>query len=173
MLQKVELSEKQGIAFDYLMDHETEYLGFGGGAGGCKTWTGCFWLLSLALKYPGVRLFMGRVELKRLRETTLISFYKVTAEYKVSDSYEYKGQDHFIQFKNGSVILLLDLVFKPSDPLFERYGSLELTCGWIEEASEVHFGAFDILKSRINRHLNDKYGLLGKLFVTCNPKKNW
>lgn len=57
--------------------------------------------------------------------------------------------------------------------LYERYGSLEFTGGWIEEAGEVNFGAYDILKTRIGRCNNDKYGLNSKFLITCNPKKNW
>lgn len=38
----------------------------------------------------------------------------------------------------------LDLQYKPSDPLYERYGSIEFTGGWIEEGGEVNFGAYTI-----------------------------
>ena len=65
------------------------------------------------------------------------------------------------------------LQFKPGDPLYERYGSIEYTGGWIEEGGEVNFGAYDTLKTRIGRHLNAELSLKRKLFITCNPKKNW
>ena len=125
--------------------------------------------------YPGTKWFIGRESLKRLRESTLITFYKVCSAYGIKRDidFTYNGQDHFIQFTNGSRIDLLDLRYLPSDPLYERYGSLEYTGGWIEEGGEVNFGAYDTIKTRIGRHLNDKYGLLRKLFITCNPKKNW
>jgi len=113
--------------------------------------------------------------LKRLRDSTLLTFYKVCKYHHINPEFEFKynGQDHYIQFNNGSRIDLLDLKYLPSDPLYERYGSVEYTGGWIEEGGEVNFGAFDILKTRVGRQLNDKYDLTSKILITANPKKNW
>lgn len=165
-------NEKQKQALQILVDKQTKEFGYGGAAGGAKSWTGCLWLAMQCKLYPNTKWFIGRVELKRLRETTLITFFKVCREYSIK-GWHYNGQDHKILFDNGSIIDLLELEYKPSDPMFERYGSAEYTGGWIEEAGEVHFGAFDTLRSRVNRHMNDEYGLVAKLFITLNPKKNW
>lgn len=80
------------------------------------------------------------------------------------------GQYNYISFKNGSRIDLLDLKFFPGDPLYERFGSLEYSDGAIEEAGEVDFRAFDVLKTRIGRQ---DLGVRPTLALTCNPKKNW
>ena len=61
----------------------------------------------------------------------------------------------------------------PSDPLFERYGSIEYTGGWVEEAGEVSQMGYDTLKSRIGRQYNDKYNIKPTIYVTFNPKKNF
>jgi len=167
--------EKQNEALCILTDGITEEFGYGGAAGGAKSWTGCTWLTFMCLAYPGTRYFIGREELKRLRESTLQTFFKVCKAYGVrrDEDWKYNGQDHYIQFTNGSRIDLLDLKYLPSDPLYERYGSTEYTAGWIEEGGEVNFGAYDTLRSRVGRQYNDRYGILGKLLVTLNPKKNW
>ena|SRR3990167_6927310 len=168
---------KQHLAYEALKDNSEHatYLMFGGAAGGGKSWFGCEWLIQYANLYPGTRWFIGREELKRLRESTLITYYKVCKHHhlKLNTHYGFNGQDNFIHFHNGSRIDLLDLKYNPSDPLYERYGSIEFTGGWIEEGGEVHFDAFDTLKSRINRHMNTQYGINGKMLITCNPKKNW
>ena len=152
--------EKQEQALKILTDSETREFLYGGAAGGAKSWTGATWLLFMSLLYPGSKWFIGREELKRIRSSTLITFQKVCKEYSIPQSeWRYNGQDNYIQFKNGSRIDMLDLQFKPSDPFYERFGSLEYTGGWIEEGGEINFGAFDVLNTRIGRHLNKEFGL--------------
>jgi len=173
MKAKVELSKKQIIAFTKLRDSLTEFLLYGGGAGGGKSWLGCFWLLSACLEYPGTRYFIGREVLKTLRLSTLSTWFKVNKLYNTSSEWDYNGQDNVIKFKNGSQIDFLEMKMQPRDPLFERFGSIEYTSGWIEEGGEIYFDAYDTLKSRIGRQLNDKYAIKGKMLITCNPKRNF
>lgn len=55
------------------------------------------------------------------------------------------------------------LVFQP----FSKFGKAIL------EAGEIHFLAFNVLKSRVGRHLNNEYKLLPKIGRTANPSKNF
>lgn len=165
---------KQEQAWKLLQDNTTKYLLFGGGAGGGKSWLFCEWLMTNCYFYPESKWFMGRKELTRLMASTYITFRKVCSHHKIpQDDWKTNGQYNYIEFKNGSRIDLLDLNYKPQDPMFERLGSLEYTGGFIEEAAEVKFKAFDVLKSRVGRHMNKDYGLHPKLGLSCNPNKNW
>ena len=145
---------------------------FGGGAGGGKSWLSAEWLLTNCNNYPGSR---GRKELKRLRQSWFVTWGKVCKHHGFTRGiyWKYNGQDHYIEFWNGSRIDLLDLAELPGDPLFERFGSLEYTGGVIEEGGEIPFLAFDVLKGRVGRHMNDVFGLLPKILITCNPNKGW
>ena len=172
---KIKVSKKQKEALRYLLDDRTKYILFGGGAGGGKSYLICLWLIGLCYKYPSIRTFIGREELKRLKESTFITMLKALKELGMvrGTDWEYNGSGNHFEFYNGSTINMLDLRYLPSDPMFERYGSVEYTCGALEEGGEVHFGAFDVIKTRVGRFNNDKYNLLGKLLITANPKKNW
>lgn len=124
--------------------------------------------------YPGTKWFIGRKELKRLMQSSFETFKKVSKFHNIPENHwKLNGQYNFIEFHNGSRIDLLDVNEAPSDPLFERFGSTEYTGGWIEEAGEIAFKAFDVLKTRIGRQLNKEFNLAPKLLLTCNPKKNW
>lgn len=138
-----------------------------------NTWLGCEWLLSMCLTHPGSKWFIGRSELKRIMMSVIPSMRKVCVyhDLKFEEIMTINGQYNYIQFTNGSRIDLLDLKSTPTDPLFERFGSLEFSGGWIEEAGEVDNRAFEILKSRIGRHMSDE--IKPKILITCNPKKNW
>ena len=61
----------------------------------------------------------------------------------------------------------------PSDPLYERFGSMEFTRGWIEEAGEFDLPAKNNLAASIGRWKNDEYSLIRKLLQTGNPSKNY
>jgi len=163
---------KQEAALQALTAGRHNEILYGGAAGGAKSWTGAVWMTFMCECYPGTRWFVGRDTLKSLRESTKVTFEKVFKAYGI-EGVKYNGQDHYYEFGNGSVIHFLELKFYPSDQEYQRFGSIEFTGGWIEEAGEVEFGAFDVLKTRIGRHLNDKYGIAPVLFITCNPKKNW
>lgn len=135
----------------------------------------CEWLLTQCYFYPNSRWFIARKELKRLMGSTYITFLKVCKHHKIPKTdWKLNGQYNYIEFFNGSRIDLLDVNEIPSDPLYERFGSLEYTGGAIEEAGEVAFGAFDVLKTRIGRHNNfNNDVVIPKMLITCNPSKNW
>ncbi len=165
---------KQHLAYQALQAIGVDTIFLGGGAGGGKSWLICESRLINCYLYPGYKSYIGREELKRLMQSTYLTWVKVCAYHKIPrDDWKLNGQYNYIEFKNGSRIDLLDLKFLPADPLYERFGSLEYTDGAIEEAGEVDFLAYDVLKSRVGRHLNKELSIKPSTLITGNPKKNW
>ena len=165
----LELTNKQKEAYKLLTDNTTDYLGYGGAAGGAKSVLGCYWLMSLGFYLPRAKFFIGRDSIKDTRASVLKTWSEVA---KKIGFVSYKFTDIGIIFDNGTEIELLDLTYYPyKDPMFERLGSKEYTSGWIEEASQVHYLAFEVLKTRVGRWKNDI--VKSKILCTFNPKKNW
>ena len=163
------LTEKQENAIDFLADEITDYIGYGGAAGGGKSVLGCWWLISLGRLLPGAKFFIGRDSIKDTRASVLKTWIEVA---KQLGFFDYKFNDTGILFGNGTEIELLDLTYYPyRDPMYERLGSKEYTSGWIEEASQVHYLAFEVLKTRVGRWKNEI--VKSKILCTFNPKKNW
>lgn len=169
------LNLKQTRALDYLEDDVTTEVLYGGAAGGGKSILGAYWLTKMALKYPKTRWVMGRAEMKTLKETTLVSFFKVCHMQGLKAGTHFRFIDNpknIIAFPNGSEIILKDLKQYPSDPEFDDLGSLEITGAFVDEANQITIKAKTILKSRI-RHGLDENGIIPKLLMSCNPAKNW
>jgi len=139
-----------------------------------KSFLGCFWLFSQCVAYPGVTYLMGRRELSNLKKTTLLSFFKLMRDFKIEpeDYFFLNSQLNIINFKNGSMILLMDMAHKPSDPDYLRFGGLELTGAFVDESNECDEKAISIIKTRLGRGLNKKYDITPKIFETFNPSKN-
>lgn len=169
----VDLTKKQTTAFDYLNDKITTEILFGGSAGGGKSFMGCAWLIINCINYPGTRWLIGRSKLKSLKQTTLNTFFEICSMWGLNEShYSYNQQSGEITFYNDSVIILKDLFLYPSDPNFDSLGSLEITGAFIDEVNQVTEKAKNIVASRM-RYKLDKYKLIPKLFMSCNPAKNW
>lgn len=150
-------------------------LDFGGAAGGAKSWTVCLWMLLECRKYPGIRIGLGRKELMRLKQTTVVTLLReVHPRLGVDQSeYTYQEQKGIIRYRNGSEIQLIDLNYQPSDPDFDTLGSLNFTHVVIEEAGEIRKKARDVFGSRKNRFMNREYGIVGKTVLTQNPSQNF
>lgn len=155
-------------------DHTIEIV-YGGAKYGGKSYLGASLIFGDALIYPDTAYFIARKELNDLRKYTLPTIYEVFKnwEIKLEDYMSYNGQDNYFSLHNGSRVYLIDCKKTPQDPLFERFGSMQMTRGWIEEAGEVEVLAKENLKLSLGRKNNDKYGLMRKLLLTCNPKKNF
>lgn len=165
---------KQHQVYQALNNPDITDVFFGGGAGGGKSWLICESRLLNALRFPGYRSYIAREELKRLMQSTFITWTKVCNHHKIPEGvWKLNGQYNYIEFTNGSRIDLLDAKFLPTDPLYERFGSLEYTDGAIEEAGEIHPLFRDVMRSRIGRHRNDDFNLHPSTLITGNPKKNW
>lgn len=165
---------KQHLAYEALKDPSVDVIFIGGGAGGGKSWLICESRLVNAIMHPGYKSYIGREELKRLMQSTYLTWNKVCQFHKIPQGlWKLNGQYNYIEFTNGSRIDLLDLKFLPADPLYERFGSLEYTDGAIEEAGEINFLAYDTLKTRIGRHRNKELGIHPTTLISGNPKKNW
>jgi PBSX family phage terminase large subunit len=169
----IQFHDKQKEALSYLaIDNECRQLLYGGSAGSGKSFLGCDWQIKRRLKYPGTRGLIGRAELKKLRLSTMATFFELCTKYNLiaGKHFTYNGQDHVINWYNGSQIILMDLADMPSDADFSRFGSLEITDYFVDEASEVTEKCINILNSRVRYKLiNDN----PKGLLTCNPHKGW
>ena len=157
-----------------MFDDTTTELLYGGAAGGGKSFLLVAYAIITSLKYPGVRGLIGRSKLDALKKTTLNTFFDVCSQWNIKsgEHYTYNAQSNIIKFYNDSEILLKDLFLYPSDANFDSLGSLELTYACIDEANQITEKAKNVLSSRL-RYKLDEYGLIPKLYMSCNPAKGW
>ncbi len=168
------LTPKQAYAYLKLTDKKTKEVGYGGGAGGGKSILGCFWIIEQSLRYPGTAWVIGRRELTNLKKTTLLTFFQ-TLQLLGLDApsvLSMNSQTNIINWHNGSRIFLMDMSYQPSDPLYTRFGGLELTGAFVDESNENQLQAIEILKTRMGRCKNKEYKLIPKILETFNPSKN-
>jgi phage terminase large subunit len=118
---------------------------------------------------------MGRAELETLKKTTLVTFFDAAKDLglQAGRDYVYNAQEKTITWvRGGAQILLYDLAHYPSDPLYDRLGSLEITGAFVDEVGQITFRCYETVKSRI-RYKLDAFGLIPKFLGTGNPVKTW
>lgn len=175
-LPQITLHARQGEAWINLtQSKEVKEVLFGGAKNGGKSFLGAAWICSSALMYPNTFYFIARKELHQIKSFTIptIMEWFQKSGLSMSSYSSYNGNSNHFHFTNGSRIYLIACTYLPSDPMYERFGSMQFTQGWIEEGGEIPDAAYENLKLSIGRWNNDKYNLPYKLLTTCNPKKNW
>ena len=155
------------------MDNKTTELGYGGAAGGGKSFLGAAWIVINCLKYAGVGYVIGRKEMHNLRRTTMMTVFEVLRMFgkKNKKDFSYNKHDGTFNFTNGSQIIFMNLNLEPADPLFTRLGGLEITGAFIDESNEVPMRAIEILQTRVGRRRNKEHKLVPKILETFNPDK--
>lgn len=165
---------KQKEACGYWLDDTTFDILYGGSKGSGKSYLGCSLIFGDAFIYPGTHYFIARKKLNDLRKYTIPSIYEVFENWGITeDMYRFDGKDNFFELHNGSKVFLIEASYMPSDPDYQRFGSMQMTRGWIEEAGEIAIKAMKNLAASIGRWKNDVYNIAGKLLQTCNPSKNY
>lgn len=166
---------QQVEAAKYWIDEETEQILYGGAKGGGKSYLGASLIFGDALIYPETHYYIARQELTDLRKFTIPTIYEVFKNWglKLEDYAKFDGQYNVFNLYNGSKVFLIACKEMPSDPLFERFGSMQMTRGWLEEAGEISEAAKSNLWLATGRWKNDEYKLKKKMLLTANPKKGW
>jgi len=167
-------NDKQLEVAKYWLDPEVSDIGYGGSKGSGKSYLGASLIFGDALIYPETHYFIARKKLNDLRKYTQPTIVEVLTDWGIDQRYyTFNGQDNYYTLYNGSKVFLLEAAYLPTDPEFARFGSIQMTRGWIEEAGEISPKAKAMLQATIGRWKNDHYNLPGKLLVTLNPSKNF
>lgn len=167
------LSPKQLQALAYMDDLDVHYLGYGGSARSGKTYLECFASIFDCISYPKVVWGIARKELSRLERSVIPSMFKMLDYFdiKAGVDYKYNSNRNVISFNNGSKIMFIDIKWLPTDPLYTRFGGIELTRCGIDESNESDELAVTTLASRTGWGENDTYNLSKVCLETFNPNK--
>jgi len=173
MIAQIKLQAKQVQAVEYWTDNVSEEVLYGGSKGCGKSFLGCFLMFSDALMYPGTSYFIARHNLNDLKKYTTPSVIEVFTNMGLNftDYCVFNGQDNLFTLKNDSKVFFIDTAFRPSDPEYHRFGSLQFTRGWFEECGQIDTLAIDNLAVSTGRWKNSEYKLKRKILLTCNPNK--
>ena len=173
-----ELFDKQIECMSLLEDRQHSQILYGGGARGGKSYMGCAWIIAGALRYPGSHWLVGRKDLLALKQTTMVTFRKVFKLMGMEwDSCSYNDTLGMLGLPNGSIVYFKYLKHMPEDPEYDRFGSLDLTGIFIDEAQEVRWKCVAVLSGRLSLTRRDEDGVkwetMPKTLMTCNPNKGW
>jgi phage terminase large subunit len=165
--------DKQRQALRRLRDSTTNEVLYGGGARGGKSYLGCGWITIECLEKAGSKWLIGREELTKLKDTTLLTFFMVAKEMGIKKFFDFNAQSLTVQFNNGSMVFFRELKYVPSDPEFDRLGSYDLTGSFIDESQQIHKKAVNVLRGRYSVLSGEGWQTIPKSLYTCNPAKNW
>lgn len=166
-------NNKQKAACQAWLDDAIRDILFGGAKYTGKSYLGAGLIFGDALLYPGTHYFIARHSLNDLRKYTKPTIYEVFDSWGLDHRVylQYDGKDNFFTLYNDSKVFFIEAKRQPSDEDFHRFGSIQMTRGWIEEIGEIPAKAVEQLSLTVGRWKNKELELPGKVLMTCNPHK--
>jgi phage terminase large subunit len=132
---------------------------FGGAAGPGKSTALCGEAITMAIKYPGHRVFFFRKTLKNLRQGTLPAIMKQLGPYNALPdnmkatlpdgkplTIKYNGSDSIFRFSNGSFI---QFAYLNTTADIYNYSSIEIHELLIDELTQFTEEEYNFLKTRV------------------------
>lgn len=139
-----------------------------------NSYLGSCWLISSCLRWPDMRMVVGRKTLKSLRESTWNTILSVCKSWGLIENENFKVNNLSGEmiFWNGSKIIMKEMAYSPSDPSWLRFGSSEYSGGFIDEVGEIEERGVDVLFSRIRWKVHGTFKV-PKLLMSTNPCLGW
>jgi phage terminase large subunit len=163
------ISQKQSQIAELIRERQAKQIFLIGALGTSKTFGAAVALLSVAIKYPGSLIPIGRKNLPELRVGTMLSFLEAAEAMRFRDFKAHQGTMQWT-LGNGSILLPIALDHT-KDPQFTKVKSINATCGMIDEADGVTHGAHIALFSRTGRR--NANGAPSFIIDACNPNEAW
>lgn len=159
----------QKKAIELFKSKAKEFLLVGGSRSG-KSFIIVFAIILIALKFPGSRHLIARFRFNSVKNSiwndTLKKVLKICFSGLVV---KYNNQDYFIILPNGSEVWIAGLDDKERA---EKILGMEFLTIFLNEASQISFDAYSIIKTRLAQRIDSARNML---FIDENPpsKKHW
>lgn len=151
------LGQGASDTWHYLHDQVHTEVFSGGSAGPGKTFNGCLFEITEALRLPGTAGAIFRATAEDLRKSTLITFFEVVNKCRLRPGVDFifKESKSIVRWANGSTTQFDYLAFDPGDPNYSRLGGRQYTRAFVDEADQVEQRAVEVLSSRLRYRLTE------------------
>ena len=140
---------------------------YGGARGGGKSYLGCRRAVELAEAHSGIRGYLCRLEAFSFKHTTLLTLLG-TVDVLSRPGWRHKASDQYLIHDNGS---RLDYGGLASNEDRDKLKSMELTFGFVDEASDVEQLSARMLEASCHRQ--PEFADLSFVLYASNPEPCW
>lgn len=159
----------QNKALDLFKKTAREFLLVGGSRSG-KSFIIVYHQLAMAIKYAGSRHLIARYRFNHAKNSIWLDTLKKVLKLAYPQAkVTWRNTDYYIELDNGSQIWLAGLDDKDRT---EKILGMEFLTVFLNEASQISYEAYTILKTRLAQKIENAKP---QLFVDANPpsKKHW
>lgn len=151
------LGPAASLLWQYLHDQESTDIFAGGEAGGSKSFIGCLFDVTEALRLPGTAGAVLRNTAENLRESTIVTYFEVCEKTRLQENvhWQFNKTNGLLRWIGGSRTKFDYLKFEVSDPNYTRLGGRAYTRAFIDEADGVEERAIDVLQTRLRYKLTE------------------